>query len=210
FAAIAKEARVPFQVLILDTPPEVAYERNRKRMACVSDEIFERFLNGSVVERDGQKVQSTPGFQTESQFPFVRVNSEDKIVIRPACTLEESNWDIVGDVHGMLDDLKTLLERMDYSADENGVYRHAQGRRLLFLGDLVDRGPQSLETLGFVKKLCDQGVAISLLGNHEVKLLNFWEQAKAGTLKEWNSFASAQTGCELLKMPTDKAVELME
>ncbi len=69
----------------------------------------------------------------------------------------------IGDLQGCLDPLRALLARIDAQAPA--------GEPLLFVGDLVNRGPQSLATLRFVKSLCDAGRAQALLGNHDLHLL---------------------------------------
>ena len=75
--------------------------------------------------------------------------------------------DIVGDVHGEIDALEALLAALGYAADG----RHPGGRRLVFLGDLVDRGPDSPGVLNKVQDLVVAGRAHCLLGNHELNLL---------------------------------------
>lgn len=75
--------------------------------------------------------------------------------------------DIVGDVHGEIDALERLLGCLGYAADG----RHAEGRRLAFLGDLTDRGPDSPAVLKKVRALVDAGFAQLILGNHELNLL---------------------------------------
>ncbi len=75
--------------------------------------------------------------------------------------------DVVGDIHGEIEPLRLLLERMGY--DKNGV--HPEGRRLVFLGDLVDRGPDSPAVVELVKQLVEAGLAQCILGNHELNLL---------------------------------------
>jgi hypothetical protein len=75
--------------------------------------------------------------------------------------------DVVGDVHGEIDPLRSLLRELRY--DRHG--RHEQGRRLVFVGDLVDRGPDSPAVLELVMDLVERGVAQCVLGNHEMNLL---------------------------------------
>lgn len=74
--------------------------------------------------------------------------------------------DIVGDVHGDAPGLDALLRRLGYGPDG----RHTEGRRLLFLGDLVDRGPDSVGVFERVRRLVEAGHEC-LLGNHELNLL---------------------------------------
>jgi hypothetical protein len=75
--------------------------------------------------------------------------------------------DIVGDVHGELDALLALLGHLGY--DPRG--RHPDGRSLVFVGDLCDRGQDSPAVIALVRDLVDAGRAVATLGNHELNLL---------------------------------------
>ena len=75
------------------------------------------------------------------------------------------SFDIIGDVHGMADELKALLQSMGYS-NANGAYRHTD-RQAIFVGDLIDRGPENIETVEIVKAMVDAGSALIVMGNHE-------------------------------------------
>lgn len=75
--------------------------------------------------------------------------------------------DIVGDVHGEWVALRSLLSHLGY--DQHG--EHRGGRRLVFVGDLCDRGPDSPRVFEFVAGLVDRGLAQCVLGNHELNLL---------------------------------------
>lgn len=81
--------------------------------------------------------------------------------------LFEGALDLVGDIHGELDVLLTLLEVLGYDADGN----HPEGRRLIFAGDLCDRGPDSPGVIELVRGLVERGRAQCVLGNHELNLL---------------------------------------
>jgi protein phosphatase len=87
---------------------------------------------------------------------------------------EHGPFDIIGDVHGCFDELLALVAQLGYSVTESeGKYGavHPEGRKLVFLGDLVDRGPKIAETLSFVMDLCGQESAFCVCGNHDAKLL---------------------------------------
>ena len=81
--------------------------------------------------------------------------------------LDNGPIDIVGDVHGEIEPLQSLLRRLGYDGDG----RHPAKRRLVFLGDLVDRGPDSPGVLELVMRLVGNGTAQCILGNHEMNLL---------------------------------------
>ena len=79
-------------------------------------------------------------------------------------------FDIIGDVHGCYDELIELLERLGYER-RGSTYGAPTGRSLVFLGDLIDRGPKAPEVCELVMDLCDEGAAVCLFGNHEHQLL---------------------------------------
>ena len=85
-------------------------------------------------------------------------------------------FDIIGDVHGCYDELRDLLARLGCEVVEEpmGHFRVTVpvGRRVVFLGDLVDRGPRIADALRLCMDMVEQGVALCVLGNHEVQMLN--------------------------------------
>lgn len=78
--------------------------------------------------------------------------------------LPEGPLDLVGDVHGEITALEGLLHHLGYWADGT----HADGRRLVFLGDLVDRGPDSPAVVRRVRDLVNHGGALAVMGNHDL------------------------------------------
>ena len=76
-----------------------------------------------------------------------------------------NGYDIIGDIHGHADHLKRLLLKLGYQSTQ-GRYTHPE-RKVLYVGDYIDRGPEIKETLQIVKSMVDGGHAIALMGNHE-------------------------------------------
>jgi hypothetical protein len=83
--------------------------------------------------------------------------------------------DIVGDVHGNFDALERLGRELGYEVERG--WAHPAGRRLVFVGDLIDRGAKSFEVASLVKCLVDEEKALCLLGNHEYNLVQ-WRRGR--------------------------------
>jgi len=75
-------------------------------------------------------------------------------------------YDIIGDIHGQAGKLKALLKKLSYRI-KDGAYRHSEGRQALFLGDLIDRGPEQLEVINIVRNMIEAGSGQTIMGNHE-------------------------------------------
>lgn len=80
--------------------------------------------------------------------------------------------DIIGDIHGYADKLIGLLDQLGY-VHNGDYYVPPAGHRALFIGDLIDRGPQQLATLEAVFAMLDADVADAVMGNHEYNALAF-------------------------------------
>ncbi|MCC9169166.1 metallophosphoesterase [Pontibacter harenae] len=78
-------------------------------------------------------------------------------------------YDIIGDIHGHADALELLLQKLGYGKS-GGHYSHP-GRKAVFVGDYIDRGPQIAEALGIVKAMAEHGAALALMGNHELNAI---------------------------------------
>ncbi|NQU50621.1 MAG: metallophosphoesterase [Planctomycetes bacterium] len=96
--------------------------------------------------------------------------------------LVEGPLDFIGDVHGEFGALECLLAMLGYRPDGS----HPENRKLVFLGDLVDRGPDSLSVVRLVSELMDAGQAQCVLGNHELNLM-------LGKAREGNQWFAGET-----------------
>ncbi len=83
-------------------------------------------------------------------------------------------FDLIGDVHGCCDELETLLSKLGYAKDEQNVWRHPDNRKAVFLGDLINRGPRSLDTIRLVMDMVDADSALCVPGNHENLLVKWF------------------------------------
>jgi len=173
--ALAREHDVLAVAIVLDLPEAVCRERNRSRP--------ERDFGPHVVRNQVRQLhRSLKGLKREG-FRHVTVLSSpeevDSAVLgrRPLWTDrrdEAGPFDIIGDVHGCADEVVELLEKLGYgigASDGGFEIRPPEGRRAIFLGDLVDRGPESPEVLRLVMGMVASGAALCVPGNHDAKLV---------------------------------------
>lgn len=102
-------------------------------------------------------------------------------------------FDIIGDIHGCYSELLQLIEKLGYQ-QRAGVFVHPEGRSLSFVGDAMDRGPDSLNVLKLLFRMQDEGLLFYSPGNHCSKLYRYFKghsvQISNGletTLAEWRS-----------------------
>ena len=106
--------------------------------------------------------------------------------------------DLIGDLHGAIGRFQKLIDELGYH-ERGGRWMHPEGRGLVFLGDYIDRGPDSYAVFRTVRKMVDDGVAVALMGNHELNAIAFSTRANDGTLDARQAHRDAgqaiRTGC---------------
>jgi hypothetical protein len=88
-------------------------------------------------------------------------------------------YDLIGDIYGHAGELMSLLSSLGYGKS-NGHHAHPGGRRVVFLGDYIDRGTRIREVLQIVRGMVEGGSAYAILGNHEVNALRFHTLGSSG------------------------------
>ncbi len=168
-AAARRHHAIPIAI-VLDIDPEVCVERNRTR----SDRTFGARV---VYKHAGLLRKSLKGLRREG-FRAVYVLDESALsgvdLVREPLFNDRRNehgpFDIIGDVHGCYDELAALLTKLGYAPNgETTVWSHPHGRRAVFLGDLVDRGPDVVGVLRLVMGMVAAKTALCVPGNHEIK-----------------------------------------
>jgi hypothetical protein len=79
------------------------------------------------------------------------------------------SYDLIGDIHGQADKLESLLDRLGYR-DTGGLWRHPS-RKVIFVGDFIDRGPHQLRTVTIARRMVEEGAALAVMGNHELNAI---------------------------------------
>ncbi|MBD2242431.1 polynucleotide kinase-phosphatase [Nostoc sp. FACHB-888] len=177
--------------IVLDLPEELCHERNQLRS--------NRQFGSHVVRRHTQMLRrSLRGLEKEGFRYVYTLNSLEEIAsveierqpLWNNLKHEHGPFDIIGDIHGCCDELEILLQQLGYQKGEGAkeqksreeelstfslwnapTYYHPEGRKALFLGDLVDRGTRILDTVKLVRNMVEAGTAFCVPGNHENKLL---------------------------------------
>ncbi|WP_329363893.1 polynucleotide kinase-phosphatase [Streptomyces sp. NBC_00669] len=165
--ALAREHDVLPIAIVLDVPERVCADRNATRpdRAGMPRHVVQRHtreLRRSLrgLEREGfRKVHILRGTE---EVDTARVVTERRYNDLTHLT---GPFDIIGDVHGCSSELETLLAKLGY---RDGT--HPEGRTAVFVGDLVDRGPDSPGVLRRVMGMVEAGTALCVPGNHENKL----------------------------------------
>jgi predicted kinase len=150
-------------------------------------------------------------FNKQSQLPYRVINESLNYEVTPSL-LNTTKIDVVGDVHGLFDELIILLEKSGwkYSKETNCVSHDDPERKLLFLGDVVDRGPKSIDVLKLVKNICDAKLGTLILGNHEEKLLSAYKRYTDKGIFAHKSLSASLTLIEFLNLPKDERTSLFD
>ncbi|MFE5190778.1 polynucleotide kinase-phosphatase [Streptomyces sp. NPDC056628] len=167
---LAKRYDVLPIAIVLDVPEEVCAERNAARTdrADMPRRVVQRHvreLRRSLrhLEREGfRKVHVLRGAEEVEHATVVTEKRFNDLTDRTG------PFDIIGDVHGCASELEALLGKLGYV---DGV--HPEGRTAVFVGDLVDRGPDSPGVLRRVMGMVKSGAALCVPGNHENKYGRF-------------------------------------
>ena len=176
--ALAREFHVLPVAIVLDVPEKVCRDRNKERP--------DRTFGAHVLRQQMQQLRGSIRKLEREGFRhvFVLDSLED---IEAATIRREPLWnnrksehgpfDVIGDVHGCFDELEALLRELGYviSRTVDGEHAfatsHPEGRKAIFVGDLVDRGPKVPEVLRLVMAMTAQGTGLSVPGNHDIKLM---------------------------------------
>jgi protein phosphatase len=168
---LAREHHVLPVAIVFDLPERVCHERNRARP--------DRDFGPHVVRNQrAQLHRSLRGLGREGfrQVHLLKTPAEvdaAEIQRQPLGNNRKSDrgpFDVIGDVHGCCDELEALLERLGYRRSGDGTWVQPEGRKAVFVGDLVDRGPRIVDTLKTVMAMARAGSALGVPGNHDMKL----------------------------------------
>ena len=158
--------------ILFDTPRQLCKDRNAQRP--------DRQFSARVIDRHSsllrQSIKSIKKEKFHRIFRLTPQDTEDLLVERTKLWCDKSEltgpFDIIGDLHGCGGELEQLLADLGYQN-----LQHPQGRTLVFLGDITDRGPRNLDCLNLVRRAVELG-GLCVCGNHDNKLKRYLEGRK--------------------------------
>src|SRR4051812_37910082 len=173
YVQLAREYHCLPVAIVLNVPERLAHDRNRERP--------DRDFGPHVVRQQREQLnRSLRNLEREGFRHVFNLRSPEEI---DGVTIErqplwnnlrhESGpFDIIGDVHGCYDELAELLAKLGYTITE-GTFKVSApaGRKVVFVGDLVDRGPKIPDVLRLVMSAVADDVALCVPGNHDTKLM---------------------------------------
>ena len=176
---LAGRHNVPAVAIALNVPEDVCQQRNDART--------DRKSPPQTVRRQCREMRKAlRGLRKEgfSQVHVLGARDLDEAILtrKPMASNRKEDhgpFDLIGDIHGCIDELVKLLNLLGYeisereSEDSGSRFTTASpaGRKAVFLGDLVDRGPGSHRVLQLARDMQTQGNALCVMGNHDNKLM---------------------------------------
>jgi len=177
--ALAREYHCIPVAIVLDLPETLCQDRNTVRP--------DRDFGPHVIRQQRQQLhRSLKGLEREGFRHVFVLRSEDDVIdaiverqpLWNNLKHEHGPFDIIGDIHGCFAELEQLLRNLGYQIEQGDssqsdhlVVTSPPGRKAIFLGDLVDRGPQTPQVLRLVMSMVASGVALCVPGNHDMKLM---------------------------------------
>jgi len=187
--AMAVRHGVPAVAVVLDLPMAQCLDHDRRRGRRVGRAVIGR---QALRLAAGLRGLRSEGFAAVHLIRSAGAARRTRVSIAPSPLCDRSDdegpFDIIGDVHGCALELVHLLRRLGYRRrSSRAPFEHPAGRRAVFVGDLLDRGPRIVEAARIAMRMVDSGSAFCVPGNHEMSFLDQVEQGDAeaspGTLK---------------------------
>lgn len=178
YAKIAEEANVDHCFISLNTDIDTI-----KNYASNGDhgQMYQTIVNKGRAYISGLRMGSEYEgiiYDKDYSFSFEDIetqlnldNTQDPSINKNKGIITNFDGYIMGDIHGMYDDMIKTLNNLGFNTEDNYA-SHPRGKKIVFLGDLVDRGKGSADVLEFVMNTVDAGNAHLILGNHEVMLMD--------------------------------------
>ncbi|WP_342471744.1 AAA family ATPase [Metasolibacillus sp. FSL H7-0170] len=173
YFAIAKRQHIAIYGLLFDVPLEQLLARDKER---------QRPRGAARIKQQVRKLKDEKRLLKKEPFTklyTIRPEEQVEVIRHPSDLHIElgAGVDIIGDIHGCYDEMMALIKKLGY-IEENGLYKHPEGRKLISVGDIMSRGPKSLATMQFWLRQIESGLSYMTDSNHGWKIAR-WLDGKS-------------------------------
>lgn len=175
YFTIAKQHHVPVVAIVLNTLKEQLIARDAQRDNPRGEKRVLQQLKTFKYELKSLKREAFTQIYTlkEEEVEIIRTSN-------PLYLNIDNGFDIIGDIHGCYDEMLQLLKTLGYE-QQNDLYIHPAGRRLISVGDIMSRGPKSIATMQFWLKQTEANLSFMTDSNHGWKIAR-WLRGQQVTL----------------------------
>ncbi|ANF95839.1 polynucleotide kinase-phosphatase [Paenibacillus bovis] len=204
YIEIGRRYHVPVTIIALDIPEKTLLERDREREHARGRQRVKQHYQ---VFRKNIFTLKSEGFRAVHILKpqdMASVTFERKA--NPLIHDLDHGIDIIGDIHGCYEEMIELIQQLGYEPDKDEVYRHPDGRQLVSVGDIMSRGPRSMDTMLFWQRQIAAGQGLMVDSNHGWKVARYLEGRKVTMNHGDEKFAAeleaygAEHGAEAMKL----------
>ena len=185
YTEIAKKHHVPILALVFDVPKSELLKRDEQRIQPRGKKRIEQQLE--IFQSEKHNIKKEPYLKVYTwrgeAITITRKQSPHQLEIG-------AGFDIIGDIHGCFDEMMSLITKLGYEK-QGDVYIHPDGRRLLSAGDIMSRGPKSIETMQFWLRQIEADLSYMTDSNHGWKIAR-WLKGQNVSLKHGDEYVAEE------------------
>lgn len=179
YIELAKKHHIPSIAIVFDIPQEILLQRDEERefprgKRRIKQQAQTFLKNKKFIKKEGYRFTYVLNLDEVNQAHLIRKKNPIEVEVG-------AGVDFIGDVHACYDELLELLGRLGYRPNDDGLFIHSDGRKFVSVGDVMSRGPRSIDSMIFVKKHVDAGLAYMIDSNHGWKIAR-WLDGRNVTL----------------------------
>ncbi|MDQ7095448.1 polynucleotide kinase-phosphatase [Desulfosporosinus sp. PR] len=204
---LARRKHVPIMAVALDIDDRLLFERDEHReqprgRQRIKQQVRTFKSNLRSLKTEGFSGSYILNEQEAEEARFSRLTN-------PLLKEVGAGLDFIGDIHGCYSEFLALLEKLGYRSDAEGVYTHPQGRKLVSVGDVLSRGPRSIDCLKFFIKHVEKGLAYMVDSNHGWKIAR-WLSGRKVELSHGDELIAVEFAAYEREHGHEAAAELKE
>ncbi|MFJ8458399.1 polynucleotide kinase-phosphatase [Lysinibacillus xylanilyticus] len=187
YILLGKKLHVPVSAIVLDVPLEELLRRDTLRQDPRGSKRIKQ--QARLLKTEKRLIKKEAFTKT-----YMVKETEELTLSRQESSLHldvDAGLDVIGDIHACFDEFIELLGKLGYEENKEGYYIHPLGRRFVSVGDIMSRGPKSIETMAFFERHIERGLAYMTDSNHGWKIAR-WLDGRKVTLHHGDELVEAE------------------